>query len=160
MTIIERPISIETTKKEYTQRAYTRLGFHAADWQPQNGFKANRKIMEAVYHAYQSLYFENPNRFLWAGLARMTVQPHYNFIKTDAYSKKYFWFTRFAMRNIHPYHNHFFFDVPFQDVTEFEHRWHWIAHEKGMWQTWIALPQSERNRLVALSNEAVIRHEW
>lgn len=63
------------------------------------------------------------------------------------------------MRNIHPYLNWFFMDLPFRDVTVFENRWRWISHKKGMWQTWVDLSQSERSRLIALSNEAVIWHE-
>ena len=89
-----------------------------------------------------------------------TIQHHYNFIKTDAYSKRFFWFTRFVMRNIHPHHSRFIFDVPFGDVTVFKYRWQWITHPKGIWQTWINLPQQERDRLVGLSNEDVIRHNW
>lgn len=257
MTTINRPINIEPIKKEYTQRAYTRLGISAETWHPKNGFKANRAILESVYYAYQSLYFDAPNHFLWAGLARLTggqvlfgmnnltkfiadpcvltqeivavakdifdnlawqhelfledkqlllavckevdktdtspnkyadcwqliqqndtasiakgnkklleneqhniVQPHYNRIKLDAYSKPFFYCTRFVMRNIHPYHRWFFADLPFRDVTVFENRWRWISHEKGMWESWTRLSENERSRLVGLSNEAVIRHEW
>jgi hypothetical protein len=257
MTVLKQQTRLETTKKEYTHRAYLRLGIPAEAWQPQKGFKANQHIMEAVYYAYQSLYFDNPNRFLWAGLARLTggqvlfgmnnltkfikdpcvltqeivaiakdifdnlawqhelflddmplllevckeldkaenaphnyadcwqliqqnnaeaiakgnkmlleneqhhtVQPHYNRIKSDSYSKPFFACTRFVMRNIHPYHHWFFRDLPFRDVTVFENRWRWISHEKGMWNSWIRLPENERSRLIALSNEAVIRHDW
>ena len=241
--------------RKNTHCAYKRLGFDAADWQSHLGFKANRTIMEAVYYAYQSLYFDNPKRFLWAGLARLTggqvlfgmnnltkfikdpcvltqeivavakdiydnlawqhelflddkqlllavckqldktdaspnkyadcwrlilqtdthaiakgnkmlleneqhntVQPHYERIKSDAYSKPFFSCTRFVMRNIHPYHNWFFRDFLFRDVTVFDNRRQWILHEHGMWETWTALPQRERSRLIGLSNEAVIRH--
>ena len=248
---------IEIIKKTYTDRAYKRLGISADTWQPHLGFKANRPIMEAIYYAYQSLYFENPKCFLWAGLARLTggqvlfgmnnltkfikdpcvltqeivavakdiydnlawqheffledkqqlleiceqldktdtspnkygdcwrliqqnnedsiakgnkmlleneqynnVQPRYERIKVDAYSKPFFSCTRFVMRNIHPYHNWFFVDLPFRDVTVFDNRWHWISHEKGMWNTWICLSENERSRLIALSNEAVIGHNW
>jgi hypothetical protein len=250
-------LDLESVKKKYTYRAYKRLGFEPQDWQPHLGFKANLPILEAVYYAYQSLYFDNPKRFLWAGLARLTggqvlfgmtnltkfikdpcvltqeivavakdiydnlawqhelfledkqlllavckqldktdtspnkyadcwrlilqndanaiakgnkmlleneqhntVQPHYERIKLDAYSKPFFSCTRFVMRNIHPYHNWFFRDLSFRDVTVFKNRWQWISHEYGMWNTWTELPQRERSRLIALSNEAVIGHKW
>ncbi len=257
MTTLKQSTHLEAIKKEYTRRAYLRLGFRAEEWQPELGFKANLPILDAVYYAYQSLYFERPNRFLWAGLARLTggqvlfgmnnltkfikdpcvltqeivaiakdiydnlawqhelflddpelllsvcaeldrveappynyadcwrliqqndaaaiakgnkmlleneqhhtVQPHYNRIKSDAYSKPFFACTRFVMRNIHPAHRWFFMDLPFRDVTVFENRWHWISHEKGMWKTWINLPESERSRLIGLPNEAIIGHNW
>jgi hypothetical protein len=89
-----------------------------------------------------------------------TIQHRYEIIRKDAYSKKYLWFTRFVMRNIHPYHIRFFFDLPFKDVTVFQHRWQWISHEKGMWNTWSGLQEKERSRLVALDDEKVIAHRW
>jgi hypothetical protein len=100
------------------------------------------------------------NKMLLENEQHNTVQPHYNRIKLDAYSRRYFWFTRFAMRNIHPYHRWFFLDLPFQDVTIFEKRWYWIGHKNGMWNNWTGLSQIERDRLVGLSNEAVVRHNW
>lgn len=250
-------IDIAEIKAIYTQKAYKILGFAAHEWQPTAGFKANEAIMEAAYYAYQSFYFDAPQRFLWAGLARLTggqvlfgmrnltklvkdpcvltqeivavakdifdnlawqhilflenpdflikicaildkknenphpfakcwtliaqndaaaiakgnmmlleneqhatVQPHYNRIKTDRYSKPFFACTRFVMRNIHPYHQWFFRNFPFRDVTIFEKRWAWISHKKGMWQTWIDTPERERSRLIALDNEAIIQHRW
>ncbi len=89
-----------------------------------------------------------------------TIQPHYNLIKKDAYSARYFWFTRFVMRQIHPHHRRFIFSVPLGDVTVFKDRWQWIEGASGMWHTWAALPQAERDRLVGLSNEAVVGHHW
>jgi hypothetical protein len=254
---ITTEINVYQIRKTYTQKAYARLGIKAENWLPELGFKANLPILEQLYYAYQSYYFDSPKRFLWAGLARLTggqvlfgmgnltkiikdpcvlsqeivaiakdiyenlawqhelflddpdllisvceeldltesathkfadcwrliqqnnaesialgnkmlleneqhntVQPHYNRIKLDAYSRRYFWFTRFAMRNIHPYHRWFFLDLPFQDVTIFDKRWHWIGHKNGMWDNWTRLPQIERDRLVGLSNEAVVRHNW
>lgn len=89
-----------------------------------------------------------------------TIQHRYEIIRKDACSKKYLWFTKFVMRNIHPYHKRFFFDLPFKDVTIFKYRWQWISHENGMWNTWSRLSRQERSRLVALDNEAVIAHHW
>lgn len=250
-------LDVQQIRRKYTRKAYTRLGIDAENWQPELGFKANLPILETLYYAYQSLYFDCPNRFLWAGLARLTggqvlfgmgnlmkiakdpcvlsqeivaiakdiydnlawqhelflvdsdllievceqldlaepathkyadcwrliaqndadsialgnrmlleneqhntVQPHYERIKLDEYSRPFFWFTRFVMRNIHPYHHWFFIDLPFKDVTIFENRWRWISHEKGMWRTWTALSESERSRLIGLSNDAVKKHAW
>ncbi len=257
MTIELQNTDLKTVRTHYTHKAYTRLGVRAENWLPELGFKANLPILDALYYAYQSFYFDNPNRFLWAGLARLTggqvlfgmgnlteiikdpcvlskeivaiakdiydnlawqhelfledktlliavceqldateramhkyadcwrliakndvdsialgnkmlleneqhntVQPHYERIKLDDYSKRFFWFTRFAMRNIHPYHLWFFMDLPFKDVTVFKNRWHWISHKNGMWNNWVGLSQNERNRLIGLSNEAVIHHRW
>jgi hypothetical protein len=254
---ITTELDVHQIRKKYTNKAYLRLGIKAENWLPELGFKANLPILETLYYAYQSFYFDCPNRFLWAGLARMTggqvlfgmgnltkvikdpcvlsqeivaiakdiydnlawqhelflddpnlliavceeldltefathkyadcwrlirennpksialgnkmlleneqhntVQPHYNRIKLDNYSRRYFWFTRFAMRNIHPYHRWFFLDLPFKDVTIFEHRWRWISHKNGMWETWTDLSQNERNRLIGLSNYDVKKHCW
>jgi hypothetical protein len=250
-------LDVHQIRREYTHKAYLRLGIKAENWLPELGFKANLPNLETLYYAYQSFYFDCANRFLWAGLARMTggqvlfgmsnltkimqdpcvlsqeivtiakdiydnlawqhelfledpdllitvceeldltefathkyadcwrliaendmnsialgnkmlleneqhqtVQPHYERIKLDKYSRPFFWFTRFAMRNIHPYHCWFFVDLPFQDITLFEHRWEWIAHKNGMWNNWTCLKQSERDRLVSLSNEVVKKHNW
>jgi hypothetical protein len=100
------------------------------------------------------------NKMLLENEQNNTIQLHYDAIKKDAYSARYFWFTRFIMRNIHPYHKRFIFSVPFKDVTLFKYRWQWIDGEKGMWNTWITLSKEERNRLVALSNEEVMQHKW
>jgi hypothetical protein len=250
-------LDVREIRQKYTRKAYFRLGIRAENWRTELGFKANLPILEALYYAYQSYYFDSPNRFLWAGLARLTggqvlfgmgnltkiikdpcvlsqeivaiakdiydnlawqhelflddpnllisvceqldkmepathkfadcwrligkndvnsialgnrmlleneqhntVQPHYERIKLDNYSRPFFWFTRFAMRNIHPYHPWFFVDLPFRDVTVFENRWQWISQEKGMWQTWAALKRKERDRLVGLTNESVKNHKW
>lgn len=100
------------------------------------------------------------NKMLLRNEQLNTIQPHYNSIKQDPYSARWFWFTRFVMRNIHPYHRRFIFCHPFRDVTRFEHRWQWIEGTRGMWRTWSSLPQAERDRLVGLSNEDLIFHRW
>ena len=257
MTIELQNTDLKTVRTHYTRKAYTRLGVRAENWLPKLGFQANLPILNALYYAYQSFYLDCPNRFLWAGLARLTggqvlfgmgnltkfikdpcvlsqeivaiakdiydnlawqhelfledktlltkvceqldaaepathkyavcwrliakndvdsialgnnmlleneqhntVQPHYERIKLDNYSKRFFGFTRFAMRNIHPYHPWFFMDLPFRDVTVFKNRWRWISHENGMWNSWARLSQNERSRLIGLSNEAIIHHNW
>lgn len=242
---------------QFQTKAYERAGFCAKHWDPSHGFSANSLILNQVYRYYQAIYFENPDRFLWAGLARLTggqvlygmqnavkiardpcvltqeivavakdifeslawqhelflddpeqlievcnqlpvtnlpvhpysdcwrlllsedrseiaqgnkmlleneqkytIQPHYEAIRKDPYANRFFRFTRFVMRNIHPHHRRFIFDFPFGDVTRFEDRWRWISHKKGMWTTWVSLDRKERDRLVALSNEDVVRHHW
>lgn len=242
---------------QFQVKAYERAGVHAEHWDPSRGFSANALILNQVYRYYQAIYFENPDKFLWAGLARLTggqvlygmqnavkiardpcvltqeivavakdifeslawqhelfldnpeqlievcnqlsvtnlplhpysdcwrllqsedrskiaqgnkmlleneqkhtIQPHYETIRKDPYANRYFRFTRFVMRNIHPHHRRFIFDVPLGDVTRFEDRWRWISHKKGMWTTWVGLNRTERDRLVALSNEDVVAHHW
>ena len=100
------------------------------------------------------------NKMLLENEQHNTIQPHYETIRKDAYANRYFRFTRFVMRNIHPHHRRFIFDFPFGDVTRFEDRWQWITHPKGMWPTWVGLGQKERDRLVSLSNESVVAHQW
>lgn len=242
---------------QFQTKAYERAGVRAEHWDPSRGFSANALILNQIYRYYQAIYFENPDRFLWAGLARLTggqvlygmqnavkiardpcvltqeivavakdifeslawqhelflddpeqlievcnqlsvthlslhpysdcwrllqsedsskiaqgnkmlleneqkhtIQPHYETIRKDPYANRYFRFTRFVMRNIHPHHRRFIFDVPLGDVTRFEDRWRWISHKKGMWPTWVGLNRKERDRLVALSNEDVVAHHW
>jgi hypothetical protein len=98
------------------------------------------------------------NRLLLQNEQQSTIQPHYDAIKKDRYSARFFWFTRFTMRNIHPYHRRFFFCHPFGDVTVAADRWRWIS--RSMWPSWCALPEAERSRLVALGNGAVVRQDW
>jgi hypothetical protein len=100
------------------------------------------------------------NKMLLRNEQQSTIQPHYDIIKKDSYSARWFWFTRLAMRQIHPHHRRFIFSQPFGDVTTITDRWKWIDGPKGMWHTWCSLPQAERDRLVALDNEAVIYHRW
>ncbi len=100
------------------------------------------------------------NRMLLENEQHHTIQPHYETIRKDPYANRYFRFTRFAMRNIHPHHRRFILDHPFGDVTRFDDRWQWIGHPRGMWASWVGLAQTERDRLVALSNEDVVAHRW
>jgi hypothetical protein len=118
-------------------------------------FQIWQKIMDGdaqdVQKANMDLLYNEQNN---------TIQLHYDIIRKDRYSAKFLWFTRWTMRNIHPYHNRFIVDVPFKDVTIFKHRWHWISHPKGMWQTWIALSDAERKRLISLPTNDIIIHNW
>lgn len=98
------------------------------------------------------------NQLLLQNEQQTTIQPHYDTIKKDPYSARYFWFTRLVMRNIHPYHRRFIFCLPLGDVTRFSDRWHWIT--RSMWPRWCALSQAERSRLVALPMEGLIGHRW
>jgi hypothetical protein len=100
------------------------------------------------------------NKMLLRNEQQNTIQPHYDSIKKDAYSARYFWFTRFVMRQIHPYHKRFIFCQPLGNVTTIADRWKWIDGANGMWHTWCNLPHTGRDRLVALDNEAIIYHKW
>jgi len=100
------------------------------------------------------------NKMLLENEQHNTIQPYYDLIKQDSYSARYFRLTRFVMRQIHPYHRRFILRHPLGDVTLFKDRWKWIEGEKGMWQTWCSIDLQERIRLVSLSNEQVIRHDW
>jgi hypothetical protein len=119
---------------------------YAAIWQ---AIKNGNALDVAV--ANKELLFNEQNN---------TVQAHYEVIRADAYSSKYLWLTRFTMRKIHPYHNRFIVDVPIKDVTKMKYRWYWINKKNGMWDTWVAVSNAERIRLVALPNEQIINHAW
>ncbi len=245
------------TQEQYRSIAYKRAGIKASDWQPRLGFKACKEILYLLYAYYQQIYFLQPGKFLWAGLARLTggqvlygmnnllkiandpcmltqeimtaakdifeslgwqhelfladedllletcaltdanagsqypyaqcwkkiisgnanivnegnlmllhneqlntIQRHYDLIKKDPYSQRYFWITKFAMRKIHPHHRRFILKYPFGDVTVFAHRWKWITDRNGMWPAWITIAREERNRLVGLTTDDIIRHKW
>ena len=66
MTTGLQNINLQTVRTHYTRKAYARLGVGAENWLPELGFKANLPILDALYYAYQSYYFDRPNRFLWA----------------------------------------------------------------------------------------------
>ncbi len=246
-----------SVQEQYKKYAYERAGITEAEWMPELGFKANEKTLHLLYKYYQAIYFLQPQKFYWAGLARLTggqvlygmnnvikiakdpcvltqqvmstakdifdsiawqhelfladknlllqtcmqademtehthsytscwqsimkddaaavaqgnqmllhneqlntIQQHYELIKKDPYSRKYFWLTKFVMRRIHPYHRRFITQYPFADVTVFNDRWQWITNNKGMWTTWVNILPEQRNRLVALSNEDVMLHKW
>jgi hypothetical protein len=117
-------------------------------------------IWESIHSTTNAAIIAEANRNQLHNEQLSTVQPHYEIIRQDSYSKKFLWLTRFTMRNIHPYHKRFIVEVPFKDVTVFAYRWQWISHAKGMWASWVATGEAERTRLVRLSNEAVIQHDW
>ncbi|MDX1913680.1 MAG: hypothetical protein SFV22_19450 [Saprospiraceae bacterium] len=100
------------------------------------------------------------NRMLLENEQCHTIQPHYDIIRKDNYARPYFRLTRFVMRNIHPHHRRFIVEFPLGDITRFADRWRWISHPRGMWARWVAAGETERSRLVALSNEAVVKHRW
>ncbi len=100
------------------------------------------------------------NKMLLENEQHATVQHHYDEARKESYSRIFLFLTRFIMRKIHPYHNRFILNQPLGDVTHFEDRWKWIEGEKGMWKTWANLSPDERNRLINLDNEAIIRHHW
>ncbi len=257
LTQVETTKTVPDSVSDFMEMAYKKSGISEAEWQAHKGFAANRFILDKLYYYYQNLYFRCPEKFLWAGLARLTggqvlygmdnlvtiakdpcaltqhivgvakaifdhmawqhecylhdkellttlckqnnnsentaypfaqcwkiisedeegkaslgnkmllrneqqntIQPYYELIRKDPYSARYFWFTRFVMRSIHPHHRRFIFQIPFGDVTQFKYRWQWIDGPTGMWQTWIDCGTKERNRLVALSNEDLIHHRW
>jgi hypothetical protein len=56
----------------YIQQAYDHAGINEAAWQPEKGYKHNKELLYKIYTYYQNLYFTNPDKFLWAGLARLT----------------------------------------------------------------------------------------
>jgi hypothetical protein len=43
---ITTDINVHQIRKEYTQKAYLRLGIKAENWLPELGFKANLPILE------------------------------------------------------------------------------------------------------------------
>jgi hypothetical protein len=241
-------------QNQYLNIAYQRAKFNPQDWKPELGFTANETILLKLYEYYQAIYQQQPNKFLWAGLARLTggqvlwgmknlcrvakdpcvitqqmmhiaqevfdelawqheyfldnaeefiqylkvnhfderlqeiwmqlletndentiaeinmkllhyeqfatIQKRYEIMRGDTYCKPFVFLMRFAMRNIHKHHSRFIVDIPFGDVTVFQYRWQWIAQPKGMWDTWTTIGKQERDRLVALSNQQVIAHDW
>jgi hypothetical protein len=54
-----------------TNCALKRAGIQAREWEPENGFAANRENVRRVYDYYGDLYQQAPHKLLWAGLARL-----------------------------------------------------------------------------------------
>ena len=59
-------------RQKFLDIAYQRAGIRAGEWQPDVGFRANKDILNRLSLYYQAVYFERPEQFLWAGLARLT----------------------------------------------------------------------------------------
>jgi hypothetical protein len=247
----------------FTDAALERaFGDSPPSWDPADGYRANRETVVRCYDYYRSLYQADPERFLWAGLARMVggsvvhgldvmvdgkgyipglpdpsfvpnrmvelgktiffelawqhelvlgdpsggaaffatydvakqatnpysdiwskivepasegdiaegnllllmneqydlVQPAYDAI-TSARSDLAFGFSYLATA-VHHYHRSFLETVPDGDATLAEDRWTWIAGPGGMWETWLAIPQAERDRLVGLDLDDAITRNW
>ena len=72
-------ISASTQRGDYDalRDRYTRRAFAAAfaseedGWDPEAGYAANRARLARLYGYYGSLYVADPDRFLWAGFARL-----------------------------------------------------------------------------------------
>jgi len=60
-------------RQYYLSQAYINAfgTFDEPDWDPQQGFGANRPRIIKLYDYYQALYLKRPDLFLWAGLGRM-----------------------------------------------------------------------------------------
>jgi len=57
----------------YLSQAYVNAfgAFDEPDWDPEQGFAANRQRIIQLYDYYQKIYLKRPDQFLWAGLGRM-----------------------------------------------------------------------------------------
>lgn len=86
------------------------------------------------------------------------VQPAYDAITSERPDLA-FGFSYLATA-VHPYHRSFMENVPGGDATLAGDRWTWIAGPGGMWETWIAIPQAERDRLVGLDLNDTITRNW
>lgn len=68
------------------------------------------------------------------------------------------------INQIHPYHLDFLTSKPSGNILNFDDRWDWILHGKGqgdgMWEKWIAIPATERVRLVNIDMNKLIRADW
>lgn len=250
-------------RQQYIDAALERaFGDTRPDWDPDRGYRHNRAVMVQVYDYYRSLYRLEPDRFLWAGLARMVggtvlrtldllvegqgyipatpdpglltssmvglaktiftelawqheavltasdtvlneiasydamasatnsyaelwgkiadpaspaevvegnllllMNEQYDFVQpafgavVAAQPELAVGFTLFAAA-VHPYHRDFAQTVPGGDGALLADRWRWVAGPGGMWETWLAIPQSERRRLIDLDLESIARRDW
>lgn len=63
-------------------------------------------------------------------------------------------------RSVHPYHSDFIVSVQ-GDISLAPARWRWIADvPNAMWPQWVALPESEQQRLVNLSFDHLMARRW
>lgn len=58
-------------KDYYTLKSLSNAGINKEDWDASLGFKKNEHIILKVYDYYSKLYAKNPDKFLWAGLAKL-----------------------------------------------------------------------------------------
>jgi len=100
------------------------------------------------------------NRALLANEQFSIVQPAYDLILADPSSGSVLRVTGALVPAVHPYHDDFRASVPGGDLTDADDRWRWIAGSEGMWEPWVALPPSERGRLVGLPLDDIIARRW
>ena len=62
----------DALRDRYIRRAFSAAFASEEDgWNPEDGYAANRSYMTRLYGYYGSLYVASPDRFLWAGFARL-----------------------------------------------------------------------------------------
>ena len=78
------------------------------------------------------------------------IQFFYNALRASSSSRGTFSHVSALTSNIHPYHRDFLetFGNTGKDVSLAADRWAWITAPDGMWEHWVAIPQSERDYLV------------
>jgi len=79
----ERAVSDEIYLDSFTSSSGSALnglpttGLNLANYKVANGFLANRQYLYAVYEYYAKLHGQEPEKFLWAGLAKQAGAPVY-----------------------------------------------------------------------------------
>jgi hypothetical protein len=102
------------------------------------------------------------NRMLLANEQWTIIQPHYDYLMASLDRLNEFKLLRagaFA-ENIHPYHRAFLLAFPQGVILEGADRWAWITEAGGMMEKWAAMGPDERNRLVAIDIDRLIRQDF
>lgn len=130
------------------------------------GFLHDRNVsFDSSYgRAWEQIASGNPanvaagNRDLLRNEQFTIIQPHYDFLRAS--EPEFIGRTGAFTRNIHPYHRDFLTAFPQADIINPDDRWAWIDEPNGMLPKWTVMPPGERQRLVDLPMDTLIRQDW
>ena len=89
----------------------------------------------------------------------VNIQPWYDMLHANGY-RSILGRAGYLTRSVHPYHDDFAVSGRGQ-ISDAPDRWRWINDSSNaMWTMWANLPESERNRLVAMSMQTLMNRDW
>ena len=84
-------VQLGKTKEDWQQEVQQEIDFDSGvaieNYKASNGFKNNRRNIQATYSFYQQLFVEQPDEFYWAGLAKLAGAPVYAGLSDAEYVK-------------------------------------------------------------------------
>jgi hypothetical protein len=102
------------------------------------------------------------NHMLLANEQWTIIQPHYDYLMATLNGLDEFKLMRASAfaENIHPYHRAFILAFPQSNILQGADRWAWITEADGMMEKWATMGPDERNRLIAIDMDRLIRQDF